>query len=299
MLGTLEEYQKSDWKAHVPTLVHAYSTTIHDSTGYSPYFLMFGRHPRLAIDAFLGLSPDTLSAKHQTEYAKKLREHLQFAYRTAQKSAQKSAAKQKATYDLKVRHCTLHEGDRVLVKNVGLRGKRKLADWWERTPYVIKSQPNPNIPVYEVKSGNSRARKTRVLHRNLLLPFSCLGLPRGRRRSVPNEHDSVPDDTLIQISDPSANESDTDERVVKSQMPNTSDTPVSRYNDSVKGKDRETVLLPRSTSTSSIESIDTDSQRPERPKRARKPPGMKSPDWVLSQAPTYEFWVDPKDIVRL
>ena len=79
MLGTLEEYQKSDLKAHVPTLVHAYNATIHDSTGYSPYFLMFGRHPRLAINAFLGLSPDTLSAKHQTEYAKKLRERLQFA----------------------------------------------------------------------------------------------------------------------------------------------------------------------------------------------------------------------------
>ena len=134
MLGTLEKYQKSDWKAHVPTLVHAYNATIHDTTGYSPYFLMFGRHPRLAIDAFLGLSPDPLSANHQTEYARKLRERLQFAYRKAQKVAQESAAKHKATYDLKVRHSTLHEGDRVLVKNVGLRGKRKLADRWERTP---------------------------------------------------------------------------------------------------------------------------------------------------------------------
>ncbi|MCG8030631.1 MAG: DDE-type integrase/transposase/recombinase, partial [Candidatus Thiodiazotropha taylori] len=116
MLGTLEEYQKSDWKSHVPTLVHAYNATIHGSTGYSPYFLMFGRHPRLAIDAFLGLSPDPASAKHQTEYARKLRERLHFAYRTAHREAQKSAAKHKAIYDLKVRHATLHEGDRVLVK---------------------------------------------------------------------------------------------------------------------------------------------------------------------------------------
>ena len=68
MLGTLEDYQKSDWKAHVPTLVHAYSATFHHSTGYSPYFLMFGRHPRLVIDAFLGLSSDALTATRQTEY---------------------------------------------------------------------------------------------------------------------------------------------------------------------------------------------------------------------------------------
>ena len=111
-----------------PTLVHAYNATIHDSTGYSPYFLMFGRHPRLAIDAFLGLSPDTLSAKKQTEYARKLQERLHFAYRTAQKAAKFNADKQKVYYDLKARHSCLKPGDRVLVKNVGLRVKRKIAD---------------------------------------------------------------------------------------------------------------------------------------------------------------------------
>ena len=67
ILGMLEEYQKSDWKSHVPSLVHAYNATLHSSTGYSPYFLMFGRHLRLAIDAFLGLSPDALSCTNKTE----------------------------------------------------------------------------------------------------------------------------------------------------------------------------------------------------------------------------------------
>ena len=55
MLGTMSEKQKSDWKSHVPTLTHAYNATMHESTGFSPFFLMFGRHPRLAIDAFLGI----------------------------------------------------------------------------------------------------------------------------------------------------------------------------------------------------------------------------------------------------
>ena len=111
MLDTLEEYQKGDWKAHVPTLAHAYNATIHDFTGYSPYFLMFGRHPRVAIDAFLGLTPDTMSAKQQTEYERKLKERHHFAYRTAEKAAKKSADKQKAYYDLKARHSCLKPGD--------------------------------------------------------------------------------------------------------------------------------------------------------------------------------------------
>ena len=56
MLGTLPEDQKTDWKSYISTLTHAYNAAEHDSTGYAPFFLMFGRHPRLANDAFLGLN---------------------------------------------------------------------------------------------------------------------------------------------------------------------------------------------------------------------------------------------------
>ena len=43
MLGTLQEDQKSDWKSHVSTLTHAYNAAMHDSTGFSPYYLLYGR----------------------------------------------------------------------------------------------------------------------------------------------------------------------------------------------------------------------------------------------------------------
>ena len=42
MLGILQDDQKQDWKSYVAPLVHAYNSTKHDSTGYSPFFLMFG-----------------------------------------------------------------------------------------------------------------------------------------------------------------------------------------------------------------------------------------------------------------
>ena len=76
----------------------------------------------------------------------------------------------------------LQPGDRVLVRNVGLRGKNKLADRWEHQPYIVRSHPNPEIPVYEVQAENARTRKTRTLHRNLLLPF--MGLPRKESRRL-------------------------------------------------------------------------------------------------------------------
>ncbi len=171
MLGTLEDDQKSDWKAHVPTLVHAYNCTQHDSTGYSPYYLMFGRHPRLAIDAFLGLRPDEMHATRSSEYIRKLSDRLDKAYAEATKEAKKSAKKQKRVYDKNVRSSLLHPGDRVLLRNVSIRGKHKLADRWERQPYIVKRQPISGIPVYEIVSEHARSRKLKTVHRNLLLPF--------------------------------------------------------------------------------------------------------------------------------
>ena len=80
MLGTLEEDNKSNWKDFVGPMVHAYNATLHDSTGYSPYFLMFGRHPRLAIDALLGLHFDDINARYANEYTRTLRQRLTTSY---------------------------------------------------------------------------------------------------------------------------------------------------------------------------------------------------------------------------
>ena len=66
MLGTLSEDQKKDWKSFIKPLVHAYNGMKHESTGYSPFYLMFGRHPRLALDIVMGLPEDvhTDAPKH-------------------------------------------------------------------------------------------------------------------------------------------------------------------------------------------------------------------------------------------
>ena len=174
MLGTLESHQKDDWRSYVAPLVHSYNATRHDSTGYSPYFLMFGRHPRLAVDAYLGLNsseePGSPSREH---YATKLKKRLQFAYKVASKEAEKSAEQHKAQYDKKVRESTLDIGDRVLIRNVGLKGKNKLADKWDKDPYVVIDIPDKSVPVFRVgKESGSGTVKT--LHRNMLLPFSSI-----------------------------------------------------------------------------------------------------------------------------
>ena len=117
MLGTMEESKKSDWKAHVPSLVHAYNSTFHDSTGYSPFFLMFRRRPRLAIDVFFGLCPDLMNATKRTEYVRHLRQLLNFAYVQSSKAGKRTGLLNKSQYYLKARSSVLEPGDGVLVSS--------------------------------------------------------------------------------------------------------------------------------------------------------------------------------------
>ena len=171
MLGTLDEEKKSDWKSHVAPLVHAYNVTSHNSTGFSPYYLMFGRHPRLAIDALLGLQNDNISEKYTQEYARKLKTRLTEAYNKAKTTALETSKNSKQLYDKRARYTKLIPGDLVLVRNVSVRGKCKLGDKWEKDPYIVIAQPNPEIPVFDVKKNISLAKRVRRLHRNLLVPL--------------------------------------------------------------------------------------------------------------------------------
>lgn len=173
MLGTLSDEQKVNWKSYVAPLVHAYNATVHESTGYSPHFLMFGWHPRLPIDAFLGVNSEIGSSKSHESYAKQLERRLQFAYKTAAKSAEKASRRHKTRYDLRVRNSVLKSGDRVLLKNIHIRGKQKLANRWNREPFVVVSQPDTTIPVYVIRPEFGD-RKSKTVHRNLLLPIYSL-----------------------------------------------------------------------------------------------------------------------------
>lgn len=56
-----------------------------------------------------------------------------------------------------------------MIRNLGLQGKRKLADRWASTPYVVESQM-PNLPVLRVRPEDGSG-PIKVLNRNHLLPL--------------------------------------------------------------------------------------------------------------------------------
>ncbi|XP_048248954.1 uncharacterized protein LOC125378132 [Haliotis rufescens] len=175
MLGTLDPESKKDWKSHVGPLVHAYNSTRHEATKYSPFFLMFGRAPRLPVDLAFGLDIEPEKSRSMSKYIRNLKDNLQQAYELASANAKRSQTRHKSNYDYRARATQLEKADRVLVKKVAFDGKHKLSDKWEEDVYIVIKQPNPSIPVYVVQKERGDG-KTCTLHRNLLLPISSLPL---------------------------------------------------------------------------------------------------------------------------
>ena len=194
-LETLSEEEKSDWKSYLGCMTHAYNCTRHASTTYSPYYLMFGRHPRLPIDVEFGLPKSNCGDNSsKSRYVQKLRRGLNYAYQKATKVANQQANKYKSSDDEAIRGPQLQEKDLVLVKIVAHKGRHKLQDKWEPEEYVVVEQPIAGTPVYRVQPVTGGNIKT--LHRNLLLPLG-----------VKLEPDYDSDDSILDEDDSSSDES--------------------------------------------------------------------------------------------
>ena len=87
MLGTLPSHAKRNWQEWITTLTHAYNCTVSPVTGFTPYFLMFGRNPKLPLDIDLGISTMEQEVTSQQNYAQKLYSRLQWAYERAQENS--------------------------------------------------------------------------------------------------------------------------------------------------------------------------------------------------------------------
>ena len=50
MLSIAVEGSEGDWDLKIPTIMFAYRSSVHESTGESPFCLMFGREAPLPVD---------------------------------------------------------------------------------------------------------------------------------------------------------------------------------------------------------------------------------------------------------
>ena len=187
MIGKLEQDKKARWSEHLPEMLAAYNGTRSAVTGYSPYFLLFGRKARMPVDC---LFPTLRDSPHQARMEVSvvaIQKRLKEAFAVARHLTSQEAARQRCYYDRRVGAVALQPGDVVMVRADGFVGKRKVKDQWEDGGFVVESQLE-DWPVYKVRCLTSDVKqkpKYRILHRNRLL-------------LVTNEDDSVVPGQLAQ-----------------------------------------------------------------------------------------------------
>ena len=128
MIGKLEAEKKACWSEHLPELLMAYNTTRSAVTGYGPYYLLFGRRPRIPVDY---LFPTLRDSPHQTKMevsVAAMQRRLKEAFAVARPLTSEDAAKQCRYYDRRAGAVALQPEDVVMVRTDGFVGKRKVKD---------------------------------------------------------------------------------------------------------------------------------------------------------------------------
>ena len=161
LLRILPPAQKRRWTEHLPELCVAYNATPHASTGYSPFYLLYGRDPRLPIDALLGNvteenedgSIDGWLAIHQAR--------LRDAHLHARERLGAAAEVRNTLHGRRNISDPLLLGCRVYVRN-RLPGRNKVQDAWKPEVYkVTRVSEQPGGP-YEIERADGSGQSQTV-----------------------------------------------------------------------------------------------------------------------------------------
>ena len=230
MLATTIKDHGEEWEHHLAKVCFAYNTSIHKSTGFTPFYLMYGRQARIPVDLIYS-TPEPSDQSHG-EYARNLRQSLENAYSTARERLQTAAQRQKTNYDQRIHGEPFKVGDLVYLHNpVVPKGKsRKLHCPWTG-PFSVIKRISDNV--YRIQDTNNK-KKRQVIHFDRLKPcHHNTRIPEGntvvrsKSRKQNNTTRPPPPGTNLQLID------DEDDDIVlpsmEEQVDDTQPTPPRRY----------------------------------------------------------------------
>ena len=163
MLRRLPKEELDDWDNMSPYLLFAYREVSQESTGFSPFEMLYGHRVRGPLDILKEFwEGDRKSSESIVEYVLKMRRRIAVMKSLAHENQIESQRKQKTYYDRKARDRSFGEGDKVLVLLPS--SSKKLAAEWQG-PYMVR---RPTGPVdYEIDM-KGKSKRYRVFHVNML-----------------------------------------------------------------------------------------------------------------------------------
>ena len=178
MLAKYVSGHQRDWDEHLPLVMMAYRSSVHASTQYTPFYLLFGHEVRLPVDIMFGRQPD-----HQpevSEYVRNLRDTLEDVHENAREHLRTAQKRQKDHYDQRIAGEQIEIGDRVFLHEPAVKKgqSKKLHSPWQG-PYIVVTRIGD--VTYRIQAEDN-PRKRKVVHFNRL-----------KRCGVPNPADQQPE----------------------------------------------------------------------------------------------------------
>ena len=157
MLATCTKDHPFDWENYIRKVCMAYNTSVQSSTGYTPFYLMFGRQARIPVDIMYKTGNANTSSQTPGEYATTLQNRLKSAFEIVQRRLSQAHQRQKEFYNRKVHGEPHKPGDLVwLHSTVAGKGKRKLHHQWTGPYKVTKKLSDVTYRIQHAQRRNQR-----------------------------------------------------------------------------------------------------------------------------------------------
>ncbi|KAL7883342.1 hypothetical protein SRHO_G00010000 [Serrasalmus rhombeus] len=190
LLRTLSEEQKGRWPDYLAQLVFNYNSAIHQSTGESPHFLMFGQEPQLPVDFLLGRVQEG-EGRAVCDWVQEHQRRLQVAFEGARERMQAAAQRRKGRHDQLVQLPQLQLGQLVYLRDYSVRGRNKIQDAWSAVIHKVVRIPESGGVVYSVVPFQGPGQ-VRQVHRVMLKPVPrnlSLATPQVENPSFGSSHE--------------------------------------------------------------------------------------------------------------
>ena len=163
MLRKCATQDGKDWDKLLPYVLFTYQEAPHESTGFSPFELLYGWEVRGPLDLLKeGWETKPVASGNVVSHVLLMRDWLERMVGVVQQNMRGAQARQKCWYDRTARERTLQAGEKVLVLLPTLTSKL-LAQW--HGPYDVVKRVGK--VTYQVDIADKKKRR-RIFHINLL-----------------------------------------------------------------------------------------------------------------------------------
>ena len=166
ILSKLISNHRRDWADF------AYNTSVYESTGFTPYRLMFGREAILPLDALLRFetTPSQGSTQTCSDYVVQQKQQLKETEQIVRENLKRAQKSQKAYYDTKCHGQRFRVGDRVWYRNRTRMRRNKFLKPWCGPWKVVKALSDVTYRIEEERRQPEKRRRRKVVHFNYLKP---------------------------------------------------------------------------------------------------------------------------------